>query len=77
MPSGFGHICSESRAGLAVAICVFGLAVVGVLVAGMSWVVERKIEGLSGGRQVTGDRDGANVGESLGGVPYEKRAVEV
>lgn len=77
MPRGFAHMCSESRAGLAVAVCVLGLAVVGVVVAGMSWMVERKIQGLRGEREVTGDRDGADVGESLGGVPYEKRAVEV
>ncbi|KAK5083323.1 hypothetical protein LTR70_008160 [Exophiala xenobiotica] len=77
VPSGFAHMCSESRAGLAVAVCVLGLAVVGVVVAGMSWMVERKIQGLRGEREVTGARDGADVGESLGGVPYEKRAVEV
>ena len=74
MPNGFAHICAESKAGLAVMICVFGLAVVGAAVAAMSWMVERKIQRLRNERDVVVDRDRADVPESFVGVPYEKRA---
>lgn len=59
VPSGFSHICKESRAGLAVMIVVFCLAVVGVAVAGWSWMVERKIERLRGEREVIASRTGS------------------
>lgn len=75
VPTGFAHICAESKAGLAVMIVVLGLGVAGLAVSVWSWAVERQIERLRGEREViasrTGSRDfkidGTEIPESLVG----------
>ncbi len=76
VPSGFGKICTESKASLAIVIVLLAFSVIGCVVAGCSWAVERKIQRLRGEREVLGSRDGRRVAESLVGVPYEKHSAE-
>jgi len=77
VPSGFTRVCGEERAGLVIVICIFALAIVGVVVPGMSWMVERKLRELREKREIVDRRAGADVGGDVGGMPYEKRAAEV
>lgn len=76
MPSGFGKLCAESHASQAVVIALLCLGVIGLGLAGMSWMVQRQIGRLREEREAVSSRDGQIVPESLVGIPYEKSDVE-
>ena len=77
VPTGFTRICTESRAGLAVTIVLLGLGVIGLVVAGLSWATEHKIQRLRGEREVMASRDGSDALDHFGGMPYEKTGRQV
>ena len=76
VPNGFEKVCREAKGGLAMLIVLLGLGVVGCVVAGLSWGVERKIQRCRGEREVLGSREGRG-GDGLGGMPYEKQGGDV
>lgn len=75
VPAGFARVCTESRVSLGLVIGLLGVAVVGCVVAGLSWGVERKIERLRGEREVMASRDGNGV-EMTVPVYVEKQDLE-
>ncbi|KAK5090197.1 hypothetical protein LTR05_000367 [Lithohypha guttulata] len=77
VPTGFGRICSENRASLAIVVVTLCVGAIGLVVAGCTWSIERRIERLRGERDVLASRDGkvdgADVPESLVGMPEKGR----
>lgn len=82
IPTDFVRLCTESRASLAVAIVLLGIATIGLFVAASNWAAERKIERLRGEREVIASRHGSRDGkighdgvpESMVAAQGEKRA---
>lgn len=69
VPSGFVRVCTESRASLGLVIGLLGVAVVGVLVAALSWAAQRKIQKLRGEREILTSRDGSELSDGASKMP--------